>query len=124
MNKYYDLFNKTLALLNGNEQDKNTEIFDKVCIARDCDYFFNECNYMRKIKNLTQEQQEQIIDIIYEIYANSTYDTTNLYVVCKTICNMINNDYISFENFIDDYENNYEDFYENFDTYYTNYFCD
>lgn len=102
LNKYLKSYNKIIKML---KQDYNVEygfeIFYKIRIALEVDNILEELPFGNDMQlKLTTEQEEKLIDIIYDIYMSSDDSLTEMEcskAVFKTIQHDFAKDFISFE---------------------------
>lgn len=113
MNKYLTRFNKLLDELNKETDYNGYEVLPKMEIA---DYFQDNFYSINNDMELTDEQEELVIDIIYDYYIDLPYDKMSEYSATNCVSYAIS-EYNSFEEFYKDYTDNYEEIIEKFDCY-------
>lgn len=114
INKYMKSYNKIIKIL---KQDYNVEygfeIFYKIRIALEVDNILEELPFGNDMQlELTTEQEEKLIDIIYDIYMSSDDSLTEFEcskAVFKTIENDFGNNFIEFDA---NYETKYKETFD------------
>ena len=114
LNKYLKSYNKIIKML---KQDYNVEygfeVFYKIRIALEVDTILEEIPFgsIEEIE-LTTEQEEKLIDIIYDIYM-STDDTLTEFECSKAVFKTIENDFgNNFVEFDANYETKYQETFD------------
>lgn len=114
LNKYLKSYNKIIKML---KQDYNVEygfeVFYKIRIALEVDNLLEELPFGNDMQlELTTEQEEKLIDIIYDIYM-STDDTLTEFECSKAVFKTIENDFgNNFVEFDANYETKYQETFD------------
>lgn len=110
MNKYLTKRNELEKILEKEFDESGYSVFEKMNIAVEVENVLEWDDF--KNFNITDEQQENIIDIIYDFYL-SCEDNTGLFKLTKAILfTML--DYGTYFDFIGAYETNYSKVYDKF----------
>ena len=102
MNKYLTAFYKTTKDLAKELCDREWAVLSKLEISAEMESIL-DWNEFENIK-LTDKEQEDLIEIIYDIYIDSENDL-GVFVPTKAVMETLL-DYGSYENFIKNYEEN------------------
>ena len=103
MNKYLKEHNKILDSFKDNDDNcGNYEYLAKCMIAEEFDCYFGGYYDDDRYKELTDEQEEYLIQIIYDYYIDT--EDMNYFRATKGVVDTFVN-YNSFEEFKKDYEN-------------------
>lgn len=108
MNKYLTKRNELAKELEKEFNMPAYEIFRKLDLANDLDYILDEDEYSKY--NLTDEQQESIIQISYD-FDMSLEESHSAYLVVKAVTKTLL-EYETYFDFINDYETKYSATYD------------
>ena len=105
MNKYLTAFNKTTKDLAKELNDSEWAVLSKLQISAEMESIL-DWDEFQNVK-LTDKEQEDLIEIIYDIYMNSENDL-GVFVPTKAVMETLLNDYQGkFNRFNDSYQKNY-----------------
>ena len=103
MNKYLKKYNEILDSLIKNDDNCASYVYMAKCyIADEFDSYFSGYYDDDRYKELTKEQEEYLINVIYDYYINT--EDMDYFRATKGVVNTLLN-YNSFEEFKKDFEN-------------------